>query len=257
MKKTLLITTTFLITWLLMITASARAQATTGRSGQDSLNVLSQKIRKAYDKATYLSFRVRYLYANEGQPGQYIDSLAGEVEMDKGRSRIVVDGMETVLTGKYAIHVISDDKLIYLASAGHSPVQNPVGMLDSVFAHVEGVRSRLQIADGLDILELDFPPGQPYTKMELSIDDKTGYFRRVAYWVSTSGLVSRDMIATPGHPAPYASKGEIDIVFTDYQRGRFDDRLFREDNFFTKTAGRYQPSDRYKDYRIYLASSNL
>lgn len=240
-----------------LLTVSALAQGQTTLVGQDSLNVLSQKVRKAYEKAAYLSFRVKYFYANEGQPGQYIDSLAGEVEMDKGHSRIVVDGMETVLTGKYAIRVINDDKLIYLASAAHSPVQNPVGMLDSVFAHVEGVRSRLQIAGGLDILELDFPPGQPYTRMELSIDDKTGYFRRVAYWVNTAGLVSRDMIATPGHPAPYASKGEIDIVFTDYQRGSFDDRLFREDNFFTKTAGRYQPSDRYKDYRIYLASSNL
>ncbi len=35
-------------------------------------------------KSNYLSFRVKYLYANEGQPGQYIDSLTGEVDMDKG-----------------------------------------------------------------------------------------------------------------------------------------------------------------------------
>ncbi len=165
--------------------------------------------------------------------------------------------METVFTSKYAIHVISDDKLIYLAAAGHAAIQNPVGMLDTVFAHVEGVRTRVQTVNGLDILDLDFPPGQPYTRMELTIDDKTGYFRRVAYWVNTAGLVSRDMIATPGHPAPYQAKGEIDIVFSDYQQGRFDDRVFKADNFFTKVAGRYQPSDRYKDYHIYLASTNL
>ena len=257
MKKISLIATTFPLALLLVVTAAAKAQPPMATDGQDSLNTLSQKVRKAYEKAAYLSFRVRYLYANEGQPGQYIDSLTGEVEMDKGRSRIVVDGMETVLTNRYAIHVIKDDKLIYLAAPGRSVGENPVGMLDSVFAHVQGVHSRLRNAGGLNILDLDFPPGQPYTRMELSIDDKTGYFRRVAYWVNTVGLVSRDMIATPGHPAPYQSRGEIDIVFTDYQQGRFDDGLFKEDHFFTKTAGRYQPSDRYKDYHIYLASSNL
>jgi hypothetical protein len=251
---------TFSIFWLACLFAAARpsqAQGTAAHTDDANLDVLTQKVRKAYAKAAYLSFRVRYLYANDGQPGQYIDSLAGEVEMDKGRSRILIDGMETVLTGKYAIHVIHDDKLIYLASAGHAPVQNPVGMLDSVFAHVEGVRTRLQTTGGLDVLDLDFPPGQPYTRMELSIDDRTGYFHRVAYWVNTAGLVSQDMIASPGHPGPYQSSGEIDILFTDYRQGHFGDQVFREDNFFTKTAGRYQPSDRYKDYHIYLASSNL
>ena len=254
MKKTFSI---FLIACFFATTEPSQAQGTAAHTGGDNLNVLSQKIRKAYEKAAYLSFGVRYLYANDGQPGQYIDSLSGEVEMDKGRSRIVIDGTETVLTGKYTIHVINEDKLIYLASAGHTPVQNPVGMLDSVFAHVEGVRTRLQTVDGLDVLDLDFPPGQPYTRMELSIDDKTGYFHRVAYWVNTAGLVSQDMIATPGHAGPYQSRGEIDIVFSDYRQGRFGDQVFREDNFFTKTAGRYQPSGRYKDYHIYLASSNL
>ena len=239
---------------VILLTGATRVS---GQTSVDSLNAFSQKVRKAYDKAAYLGFRIKYLYANEGQPGQYIDSLTGEVEMDKGRSRIVIDGMETVLTNKYAIHVIDDDKLIYLAAPGHGPVQNPVGMLDSVFGHVEGVTSRIRKNDGLDILTVDFPPGQAYSRMELSIDDKTGFFRRVAYWVSTEGLVSRDMIASPGHPAPYQTKGEIDIVFTDYQQGRFDDRVFKEDNFFTKTAGHYQPAGRFKDYHIYLASSNL
>jgi hypothetical protein len=255
MKKTLLIVIFCFVAWLPVVVV--HAQGTTATAGEDSLNSFSRKIRTAYEKAAYLSFRVRYLYANEGQPGQYTDSLAGEVEMDKGRSRIVVDGMETVLTDKYAIHVLNDDKVIYLAAPGRAAVQNPVGMLDSAFAHVEGVHYHLQTVNGLDVLELDFPPGQPYTRMDLTVDDKTGYFRRVAYWVNTLGLVSRDMIATPGHPAPYQSKGEIDIVFSDYQQGRFDDGLFREDHFFTKAAGRYQPSDRFKDYHIYLASSNL
>ena len=257
MKKILPIAITCFWVWLLTLPAAVGAQPVANRSGQDSLKVLSQKIRKAYEKTAYLSFRVRYLYANEGQPGKYIDSAAGEVDMDKGRSRIVVDGMETILTDKYAIHVINDDKLIYLASPGHDAAPDPVSMLDSVFAHIEGIRTRLQMTNGMDVLDLDFPPGQTYSKMEISIDDRSGYIRRVAYWVNTSGLVSQEMIAGPDHAAPYQSRGEIDIVFSDYQQGRFDDRVFKADNFFTKVAGQYQPSDRYKDYHIYLASSNL
>jgi hypothetical protein len=241
---------------LSLIAFSGESQGIAG-AASDSLTAFARKVKTAYEKAAYLDFRVKYRYANASQQGQFIDSLLGTVEMDKGRSRVVIDGMESVQTGRYSINILSGDKIIYLAGAGRSPAQNPVGILDSLFTNLKGVSSRLQAKEGEEVLTLDLPAGQAYSRILLSIDPKTGLFRRVVYTVNTTGLISTEMIESPGHPAPYQSKGQIEITFTNYQQGHFDDHVFREDNFFTHVAGRYQPADRLKDYQIYLASSNL
>jgi hypothetical protein len=65
------------------------------------------------------------------------------------------------------------------------------------------------------------------------------------------------MVDQPGHSAPYQSEGEVSMVFSGYEKGRFNDALFEESNFFTRVAGRFEPSGRYRDYHIFLASSNL
>ena len=177
--------------------------------------------------------------------------------MDKGRSRTVIDGMETVFTGHYAIQVMEENKAIYLADTHASAGANPLPMLDSVFRNIPGIKTTVAKKDGLDVLTLEFPAGQQYSAMELAIDDRTGYLQRVEYSLNTASLVGEDMIESPGHPAPYQNRGRIEILFTGYEHGRFDERIFREDNFFTRLAGKYEPARLYKDYHIYLASSNL
>jgi hypothetical protein len=247
----------FFLVFGLSMTASIAGRTQVADTGADSLKAFTRRVQAAYARAGALSFKLEYLYANGGEPGKYIDSVPGEVQMNAGSSRVVIDGNETVLTGKYAIHVLRDDKLIYLAAAVHGAGENPVGMLDSAFAHIKGLSTHLFHRDGSQILILDFPPGQAYTRMEISIDDRTGFFQRIAYSINTAGFVGQDMIESPGHPAPYESKGRVVILFSEYKKGAFDDQVFKEDNFFIRTAGRYEPTGRYKDYRIYLASSNL
>jgi len=250
-------TAVFFLLLCLSMAASIKGSTQVADSGADSLRAFTQRVQRAYANAGALSFKLKYLYANGGEPGKYIDSLPGAVQMEAGNSRILIDGNETVLTGKFAIHVLRDDKLIYLAAAVRGAGESPVGMLDSAFAHIKGISTHLYHKGGAHILILDFPPGQAYTRMEISIDDQTGFFRRIAYSINTLGYVGREMIESPGHPGPYESKGRVVILFSDYKKGTFDDRIFKEDNFFTRTAGRYAPAAQYKDYRIYLASSNL
>jgi hypothetical protein len=228
--------------------------------GQDStadLNGFIRRVQKAYNQAAYLEFKIKYDYANAGTPGQILESMAGEVEMDKGRSRLFIDGTETVLTGKYAIQVLPESKTIYISSAAKMTMPNPVSMLDSIFAHIHGVRSTLRHQDQTDILVLDFPPGQGYTRLAMTIESHTGYFKKITYSLSTKGLVSQEMIDRPGNPAPYQDRGEVTILFSDYRQGHFDDKLFREENFFTKMGDRFEPAVKYRDYHIFLASSNL
>lgn len=256
-KKWPFVNTVFPVILWLGMSCPATAQYPAVGDTSAALKDFIRKIEHAYGNADYLEFRVKYRYANEGQPGQYLDSLSGEVEMDKGRSRTVLAGMETVLNGRYMIQVMPESKAIYLASAPSATVRNPVPMLDSLFAHIEGIQTAVEYRDGSAILTLNLPKGQPYSKLQMRIDDRAGYFQEVEYAVNTASLVGEKMIQSPGHSAPYQARGRIVILFSDYQQGHFDDRLFREDNFFTRVAGRYEPAGRYKDYHIYVTSSNL
>lgn len=227
------------------------------RDSSTDIGALLAKVQQAYHNTAYLSFRIKYLYANEGQGERNMDSLAGEVEMHKNLCRFVIDGTETVLTDKYAIQVMNEDKAIYLSAIRHTGLSNPVAMLDSVFAHIQGIHTDLQHQGLSEVLTLRFPPGGTYSLIRIQIDARTGYFQKISYSLYTVGLVGEDLIDRPGHPGPYQSRGEVTIVFSQYEQGHFDDSLFKEENFFSKTAGRFEPARRYNDYHIFLASSNL
>jgi hypothetical protein len=131
-------------------------------------------------------------------------------------------------------------------------------MVDSILAHIQGVQTAVTKNAHEEFLTLDFPPDQAYSQIAICIDGKTGFIQRISYALNTARLVGRGMINRPGNPSPYGPRGNMDIVFSEYRKGDFDETLFREDNFFTRIApGHFEPAARYKDYHIYLASSNL
>ncbi|HWB93837.1 MAG TPA: hypothetical protein VG605_18385 [Puia sp.] len=216
------------------------------------------KIQRAYSKGHFLDFNMQYYYANADHPQVYLDSLYGRIQMDKGNYRMTLAGVETIITDRYAIQINNTDKSIYLAAARKVAAANPVGMVDSILAHIQGVQMAVTKGRGEEALTLDFPPDQAYSHITIRIDAKTGLLRRISYALNTARLVGQEMINRPGNPSPYTSRGNMEIVFSDYREGKFDESLFREDNFVTRVSpGHFEPAARYKDYHIYLASSNL
>lgn len=228
-----------------------------GQDGQQAVRDALARSQQVYYHSPYLGFRVKYTYNNEGQAGHHLDSLSGEVQMDKGRCRFAIDGMETVVTDKYTIQVMQEDKAIYISKARKTGQIDPVSMLDSAFSHLSGVKADLNQEDGMDVVTLEFPPGQTYSRIRMKIDRVTGLFRQMNYSLYTAGLVTPDQVESPGHPAPYKDKGQVEVVFSRYEHGRFGDEVFRDSDFFTRTAGRFEPAGRYKNYQVFLASSNL
>lgn len=244
---------------LLMVIFQLAAIAALAGGGVDSvaLKAFVSKIQKAYTTAHFMDFRVRYYYANADQPQVHLDSLAGEIQLEKENSRSVLDGVETVMTGRYAIQINAGERSIIVA-ARRKDGANPVGMVDSVLAHIGGVQATVTKQSRVEVLTLDFPPDQAYSRITIQIDAKTGLLQKVSYALNTSKLVSPEMLGTPGNSSPYQSRGNMEIVFSDYRQGKFDDNLFREENFITRIGpGQFEPAGRYKDYHIYLASSNL
>lgn len=214
---------------------------------------LLEKVNRTYRQADHLSFAVKYVYTDAGL--QSADSLLGTIQLDKLHCRMVIDNTESVVTDKYAIRVITDNKLIYVSGKPNTGMPDLLSMTDSLLAHVRSVR--IQRQGSFRVMTIDMPPGQVYSRVEMTIDTVTGYLQRVAYSIHTAGLVGKEMVESPGHPAPYQAQGVITALFSRYEHGRFDDNLFDETKYFTRSAGRFEPAGRYKDYQIFLASSNL
>jgi hypothetical protein len=217
-----------------------------------------QKVQQAYRSANYLSFHVMYRYANTSQPENYIDTMSGEVAIDKNHMRFLIEDVETITNDRYTIQVNNNEKLIYLSTPQPAQMNDPVAMLDTVLAHFEGVKARVVAEKGTVTLQIDLPPGQPYKHVTMTINEATGYFQKVVYDVFTDGLVEKDQLIGSGNNGIYQSEGRIEILFSQYRQGQFSDGLFNDSRYFTRLApGKYEPSEKYKDYQIFLASSKL
>jgi hypothetical protein len=216
---------------------------------------LLEKVQQAYRRADHLSFAVKYLYTDAGYGQQQGDSLLGEIQLDKQRCRMVLDNTESVVTDKYAIRVLDDNKLIYISGKPATAMPDLLNMTDSLLTHVRSLQIREQ--GGVRIVTVELPPGLTYNRVEMTIDTVTGYLQRVLYSVHTASLVGKEMVTSAGHQAPYQPEGTITVLFSKYEHGRFDDTLFDETKYFTRSAGHFEPAGRYKNYQIFLASSNL
>jgi hypothetical protein len=65
------------------------------------------------------------------------------------------------------------------------------------------------------------------------------------------------MIDRPEHPGPYQAEGTVDVIFSGYRTGSFGDAVFDENKFIHKVDSKFEPAERFKDYHIFLASTNL
>jgi hypothetical protein len=232
-------------------------QATAGDS-TNAVKQFMQKVQQAYKSASYLSFHVVYRYANKDNPKLYIDTMSGEVALDKSHMRFMIDGVETVTNDTYTIQIHNEEKLIYLSTPKPTQMTDPMSMIDSALAHFEGMRAGVSKNKGLATLTLSYPPGQSYKNVVMVINEKTGFFEKVAYELYTSELVEKDQLIGQGANGQYQNEGNIEILFSNYRQGKFTDELFNEARYFNRLAkGQYEPSEKYKDYQIFLASPKL
>ena len=211
----------------------ARSQAV-----NPSVKALLAKVRAAYARPDYLSFRVDYTYANDGAPGQPVDSMYGQVNMDKERALFRIQGTETLVNSQYSLQVLPEDKIIYLTKSRARSPMDPVGMLDSALAHLGGLSIGLDQTGNLSVLSFRFPPGQAYTEIRMTVDTATGYLQQITYHLYTAGWVEKDQVSKPGHPAPYEAEGLVDVHFSHYAHRQFGGNLFDTDHFFTREIGR-------------------
>jgi hypothetical protein len=244
--------------WILLAGSLLQGGSALATDTTATVKYFMEKVQQAYKKTPYLSFNLLYRYANKNEPGKYIDTISGEVAMDKNRMRCVLDNIETVCTGNHTIRVVNEEKLIYVSTQAPVAMTDPVQMIDSVLQHFSGVHTQMARNKGLATLTILFPPQQQYKAISMTIDESTGFFQKVVYELYTEGLVEPDQVDQPGKPGIYQPEGIIEVLFSRYRKGQFNDSLFDENRFFTRLGkGNYEPSEKYKDYQVFLASPNL
>lgn len=249
MKKIILL----VLTGCLLISRQAAAGDST-----HAVKQFMQQVQLAYRSANYLSFHVLYRYANKSQPDNYIDTMSGEVAINRNHVRFLLDDVETVTNDRYTIQVHKEEKLIYLTTPRRSQAVDPVAAIDLALSHFNGLVTQVAHTGGMATLNITYPPGQAYKNVTMTIDEHTGYLQKVVYDMYTKGLVEKDQMADGGSGGPYQPEGRVEIVFGQYRQGRFTDSLFSDEQYFTRLGqGKYQPTEKYKDYQIFLASPKL
>ena len=225
-------------------------------SAQAGLKDLLQKVQAAYHRPAHLSFRVSYAYANDNQPDHPVDTLSGVFYMDKGMSRFDIPGTTSLVTDTYAVQVITEDKLMYISKTPTASPINPAASLDTLMHHLDRVQATVSGEGRSELLTLAFPPGQPYTRVQMTIDTATGYIWKMTYDLYTAGFVASDQVDRPGHEGPYQAKGTITVLFAQYQNGGFGDEVFDAGHYFARVGNEFHCTGPYKDYHIFLASSH-
>jgi hypothetical protein len=216
-----------------------------------------EKTHRAYLAADRLSFKVWYGYANLRQPGKYIDTLSGKFAIHRNNMYSMIGGTETVVNARFTIQVIEDEKLIYLARTSRKDVMDPLRMLDSLLLQAEKGQAVIVPGKQSSTLNIHFEPGQSYRNISITIDEQSGFFQKVTYDLFAADWVNEEQISQPGKPSQYEKEGRVEIIFSNYQKGKFNDSLFEESAYFTRQGASFEPAERYSGYRVFVASPNL
>ncbi len=226
------------------------------QTGDSLLKNFIYQVRLSYDKAAYLSFNVHYYYANKSQPEKYMDSLSGEVEIDKKRTRYRMDGIETIETQNYNIQIRPDEKTMFIAKENLDKPYESLVFLDTVLSRIHGIKTSVSRKNQYETISISFPPGQSYLNVLITRSLVNGYLTSIVYELNTESFVGKDQIDKPGHPGLYQPQGKVEMRFTNYATNRFGETVFNESNYFIKNGLDYQPVGKYAKYSINFLPSN-
>lgn len=224
---------------------------------QETLSVFDA-LQKAYTSVPSLSFNVRYVYTEETKPDVVLDSMKGIFQMSHGDYRFVLDSTETIHNEKYTIVLFKEDRMLYLTKSSDGLSTNPVQQIADFLKNNTGLSTSTSNTAQFKTLRITYPPGMAYKQIDLLIDTTTGFLAKAVYVVQTKLLMESDPTADPSANVeqhdPYA---RVEADFQQYSTDTIDMGLFDNDRFFVRDGKNFTPTATYKDYKIFLGSSNL
>jgi hypothetical protein len=226
--------------------------------GQSNKKLLAEikQLQNTYKKDRALQFDIRYVYSKESRPSALLDSLEGKMEVSGNNYRIELNNTVTIKNDQYVINIFKDDKLIYVTRPSWSERStSPSMLIDSAFANISNLTYTIDSNTSIKRLALNFPKESSYKKVLFTINNASGYVTKVRYIVKTDRLL---MTTGPGDAAKGNDEyGIVEATFSNYKKGQNMPEVFDEKVFFIKKGNEYIPTDKYKDFSIFLGSPNL
>lgn len=217
---------------------------------------LVQKTKEVYARLNGVHINIGYYYANESAPGRLLDSMQGTIVMSGNDYRVNIQETETMVNSRYSVTLFKPDTLMYLAKPTSLQSYNPVASMDSLFTHFGGAQYTVKHEGGFAEIVLQYQAGQPCKSMLFRIEEATGYV------VKTVMVLQTRFMAPEADEAALRAMGYDDYAvvesrLTDYRQENLPAGYFDEQQFFTRDKNEFHVTDRYRNYKIFVATPNL
>ena len=236
---------------LLLTMLTVRGQ----EGGKEACMQAMKTMVQRYQASSYLSFNVTYRYATEQQPSQWLDSLKGSYRLNGKDYWYSLDSTEVASYKGTCVLLFKEDKLMYLVP----PRPNRQGIdfiasMDSLLSHLGGAVLSLSDDQQDKKILLSFGEGRPIRSIEYSIDKSSGYITRIIQAVKSDQLYDASVRGKIEGGVPYAI---VEMDFSNYRTGGFDDRQLDTAQYFKKDGSQYVSVAPYDEYKIFLGAPNL
>ena len=230
---------------------STLAQGTEKQQARQVLQSMSDKYRSYRN----LSFTIAYKYAGEDQPGVYLDSLKGNLEMSGDRYKYVLDSTEFIGSKDWSVILFKKDRILFLARPSAAlQTANPLALLDSLVWKNGGVDCRLEETKQQQKVIISFRPGMTTKRIEYTIDRASGLIVKMINIVQSRQLYEHSVQSRVDDPSSYAI---VETDFSNYREGAFEESELDPGRYFKKQDGQYVTLAPYESYKIFLGTPDL
>lgn len=187
------------------------------------------KIADVYSKMPYLSFDVRYTFADTLDWEDIVDSMSYNCKLSYDRSFISNSEIEVLHGSEYNVFVDKEDSFIVASSAASYKDVMQLPLMDSVFraAHISSMRIDEE-NDSTWILRVFFNPDSYYFSYDMTYDRFTCLVKRVDYYTRNEG---------GDYNIPSDHIVSVSVYMTNYSDADQDPATFNENRYIYKLNG--------------------
>lgn len=215
------------------------------------------QLQKRYSSEAGLSVDLKYTYSGESKPEVILDSLSGEIQFFGNGYRLKIEQTETIKNDKYAIVLFGEDSLMYISASKNTSSDpfSPTAMIDSSILNAEDARYAITNNENLKYLIITYPDASPYKTIRFVIDKHTGLLVKSIMVLRTEFLTSTNgaTVELQGYEA-YAI---VETSFSNYKKENKKDASIDETLFFTRSGKEFIPTEKYRNYKIFIGTPNL
>lgn len=189
------------------------------------------KISETYADMPYLSYDVRYAFADTLDWEDTMDTLSFNCKLSYGRSFISNNYMEALHGAEYNIYVDKEDSFIIASPAMDIRNVLQLPLMDSAFraAHVSGMRiDQDEENDSIWIMRVFFNPGSYYFSYDMTYNRYTGLVQRVDYYARNEA---------GEHDIPSDHCVSVIVYMTNYSDADQDPATFNENRYIYRLNG--------------------